>query len=528
MNLFESKEKAEDELECIIWEQFNDVLTESEMKKDLEEYSDDTEQNALLRYILQKGYDKQVDERNVGILLKTDLQDLKNKNHKEGYDLEKKIRDIYYKADPSFIMTPTKLHRIFDGMDMNYKPEFYEFFKNNMTEILNNQMKQNEMSKIQNQWDDIVAANLGQRITFDKCEKFLYTKKYKNIEFGEIAKFSSNCGYSQEEFERVQEIYREQLKRKESSIPQIEGKCKDSAYTYKVLRLDDPTAIFVGEITDCCQAIDNAGESCMIHSTTSPNGRVLIVQDESGKVLAQSWLWRNKNVICFDNIEAVKKDSDNKKVVSKEVLKVVKEAAKVFVETDKKGMVKFEKEEMSKLEKEKGSMSNDEYKNKVAELKKKIKGQQLNKVTVGIGYTDVDLSNLEFDDENKYPEEKVSYIADSRKQLILYKDDSIEHEDSGEDIKTITSLYSDNEKSKKVINLDTSEIEYIGVYEENELDDEYEEDIKNEQEIIDNEDGYIDMGDIETVINHPQDRAKARKALENIKEYLKTREGIEI
>ena len=113
------------------------------------------------------------------------------------------------------------------------------------------------------------------------------------------------------------------------------------------------------------------------------------------------------------------------------------------------------------------------------------------------------------------------------KKRLIYKDSSVEHEDSDDDIKTITSLYSDNEKSKKVINLDTSEIEYSGSYEEDELD-EYEEDIENEEEMTDIEDGYIDMGDIETVINHPQDRAKARQALENIKEYLKTREGIEI
>ena len=527
LSLFESKDKADEELDYIVYDELDGAeLSESQMKKKLEELSDETHINAVLNYVLKKGYEKQIDEKNVGILLKTDLQELKNKNHKEGYELEKKIRDIYYKADPSFMMTPTKLHRIFDGMDMKYKPEFYEFFKNNMTEILKNQMKQNEISKIQNQWDEIVQANLGQRITFDKCEKFLYEKRYKNVEFVEISKLSSNCGYSQEQFEEVQNIYREQLKRKESSIPQIEGKCKGSEYTYKVLRLDDPTAIFVGELTDCCQAIDNAGESCMRHSTTSPNGRVLIVQDKTGKVLSQSWLWRNKNVICFDNIEAVQKDSDNKKVVSTEILKAVKQAAKDFVEADKIGITKYEKEKIEEIEKEKDSISKQEYDEKIANLKKEIKGQQLNKVTVGVGYTDISLSGLKTDDENKYPEENVAYIADSRSQLILYEDTSIEHEDSGDDVKTITSLYSDNEKSKKVINIDTSEIEYVGTYEEDELDDEYEENIENE--MIDIEDGYIDLGDIETVINHPQDRAKARQALENIKEYLKTMEGKEI
>ena len=99
-----------------------------------------------------------------------------------------------------------------------------------------------------------------------------------------------------------------------------------------------------------------------------------------------------------------------------------------------------------------------------------------------------------------------------------------------DDIKTITSLYSDNEKSKKLINLDTSEIEYFDMYEEDELDEEFEEEFEEDivNEMQDFEDGYIDMGDIETVINHPQERAKARQALENIKEYLKAREGNEI
>ena len=185
------------------------------------------------------------------------------------------------------------------------------------------------------------------------------------------------------------------------------------------------------------------------------------------------------------------------------------------------------KEEISKLEEEKDNMTDEEYEKKVAELSKKIRGQQLNKVTVGIGNTDIDISKLKHDNENKYPEEKVEYISDSRIQLVLYEDGSVEHEDSDDDIKTITSLYSDNEKSKKLINLDTSEIEYIGAYIEDELD-EYEEDFENTDGMIDFEEGYIDMGEIETVINHPQERAKARQALENIKDYLKAREGMEI
>lgn len=516
VNLFESVEEAKWGIEEIEYEILRTELSEKDMKKLMEKYSENIDRNSFLRYVLMTGYDKQVDEVNIDIILKTDLQELKNKNKKEGYALESKIRQIYYEANPDFMMTPEKLHKIFDGMDMVYKPEFYEFLKNNLATILQEPKKQLEISKIQKNWYDIVQANLGQKITFEKCENYIYGKWYNNVEYPEISKLSANCGYSQKDFETAQDIYKRQLERKESSIPQVEGKNGNSEYTYKVLRLDDPTAIFVGELTYCCQAVGNAGESCMIHSATSPNGRVLIVEDKNGKVLSQSWIWRNKNVICFDNIEAVEKDSNNKKIVSSEILETVKKAAKAFVEADKVGMARYEKTRIEELnnEKENGEITEEEYEEKISAVKKIVKGQQLSRVTVGIGYTNIDLSGLKKDSENRYPEEEVEYIDDSRKQLILYEDESVEHEDT--DINTV-SLYSDDDKTTNVIDVDTSEFNYD---EENEYDEEF----NNNEEQEENDDGYIDLGDITTVINHPQNRAKARKALENIKKYLKTKD----
>ena len=86
--------------------------------------------------------------------------------------------------------------------------------------------------------------------------KIIYNHAYKNVgqDELEIVKLSSNSGYSQKDFEKVQKIFNDQKQRMQSSIPQIEKKDKKTGYSYKVLRLDDPTAIFVGELTDCCQA----------------------------------------------------------------------------------------------------------------------------------------------------------------------------------------------------------------------------------------------------------------------------------
>lgn len=46
----------------------------------------------------------------------------------------------------------------------------------------------------------------------------------------------------------------------------------------------------------------------------------------------------------------------------------------------------------------------------IKKIKTIIKGQRLTRVTVGVGYTDVDLKGLKPDSENKYPEENVEYI----------------------------------------------------------------------------------------------------------------------
>ena len=518
INLFGSKEQAE-----LLIEGLADRYSDEEMKQainllETDEQIDDNYKK-VMSYIYKNGYDKIEEQKGYLVKLAKDIQQEKIRDKKVGNILEDKIRKFYYEHDSKLIMSPQKLHRIFDGMDMKYKPGFYEFFKDNYEQILGDEKKQSELSKIQRQWDKIVEANLGQKINFEKCESYIYNHKYENVAEDEleIAKLSSNCGYSQEDFEKVQAIFRAQKERTKSSIPQIEKKDEKTGYTYKVLRLDDPTAIFVGELTDCCQALGDVGESCMKHSVTSPNGRVLVVQDENGKILSQSWIWRNKNTLCFDNIEAVAKDSNNKKIISSNLLSVIKGAAKDFVETDKIEMQKWQEAKLKELEEERksGKIDEQKYSQEKDRVRRTVEGQQLTKVTVGIGYTDVDLSGLKTDNENKYPEEHVDYIHDSRTQLILYEDTSIAHKENEE--KTV-AMYSDNENSSKLIDVDTSEINV-----DDELDDdwEYEDDYDEyDYEEDEQDNATIDLEDIKTAIKYAQDREEARAALQNIEKWL--------
>ena len=258
----------------------------------------------------------------------------------------------------------------------------------------------------------------------------------------------------------------------------------------------------------------------MRHSVTSTNGRILVVQDGEGKILSQSWTWRNKNTICLDNIEAVQKDSQNKKIISSNLLSVIQEAAKDFVETDKVGMQKWREAQLSKLEQEKanGSISEQEYNESKAKIEQVVQSQQLTKVTVGIGYTDVDLSGLKADNENKYPEESVAYISDSRKQLVLYEDQSIQHKDNN--ARTV-AMYRDDENSTKLIQVDTSEIERS-------QEDEYEDDDEiDEYDGYNDEDGEIKLNDIRNAVRYAQNRQEAREALQNNEKQLEEN-GIEI
>ena len=89
--------------------------------------------------------------------------------------------------------------------------------------------------------------------------------------------------------------------REYSSIPKVEGQLGD--FTYEILDLDDPKAVAVGYLSHCCFVVRGISYSSLKHSMKSKNGRTFVVYYK-GKFLAQSWVWRNGDVVCFDSVEA--------------------------------------------------------------------------------------------------------------------------------------------------------------------------------------------------------------------------------
>lgn len=251
-----------------------------------------------------------------------------------------------------------------------------------MEKILNNPDYISLISRIQKQFSEIKAMNSNRTLTLDLAISYVQANKYSSINIGNerVAEISAIAGYTQEDFLKLQEIYNYGKQRTFSSIPRIEQCIQKGSgmYTYETLRLDDPLAMAIGTLTDCCQELNNCAEICMEHSMVDKNGRIFVIRDEQGNIVAQSWVWRNKDVLCFDNIEIPDKafartikdhPEIGRKGFTDEIFEIYNLAAQDLMEEDEK---KY-KELL-----ECGKITQDQY-----------DGLRLGKITVGLGYNDI-------------------------------------------------------------------------------------------------------------------------------------------
>ena len=329
------------------------------------------------------------------------------------------IRNIIEMYPDAPIITPEKAHQLFGGFDLKYDAEFREFLLANMGEILENPAYGSFVASIQKQFSEIKSINSNRVLTWDLAMSYIQTKKYVGVNAGNerVAEISSIAGYTQNNFETLQQIYNYGKQRTFSSIPRIEN--KNGTYTYEMLRLDDPLAMAIGTLTDCCQELGNCAEVCMEHSMVDKNGRVFVVYDKLGNIVAQSWVWRNKDVLCFDNIEipdkafarAIRENPElGRKGFTDQIFQIYKQAAQNLIESDEV--------EYKKLLDE-GKITQEQY-----------DGLRLGKVTVGLGYNDIaeSLKQNSFADNNVsrplHFEEPVKlsrglYTNDSMTQYVL-------------------------------------------------------------------------------------------------------------
>ncbi len=82
---------------------------------------------------------------------------------------------------------------------------------------------------------------------------------------------------------------------------------EQGAYRIRMLKADDLVNFSVAytENTHCCQHLSGAGESCVWKYTTDPFAACVVVEDKSGQIQAQGFVWTDeaKDLFVFDNIE---------------------------------------------------------------------------------------------------------------------------------------------------------------------------------------------------------------------------------
>lgn len=335
-------------------------------------------------------------------------------NSQQNKNIVQTLRSIMEDSNVSTILTADKAHKLFGAFIMKYDPDFRDFILKNMDTILSSDEYISYISSMQKQWSEIRAINSNLVLTLDLAMAYVKSNSYTDVQTGNtiLAEKVSERGYNQQDFERLQQIYNYSKMRVFSTIPRVHFETEE--YICEMIRLDDPMALVIGKLTDCCQELGNAAESCMTHSAVDKTGRIFYIRDKEGRPIAQSWVWRNQNVLCFDNIEIPEKAFTNatRKGISREQF-----TDTIYALYQRAGQELMEKDEV-KFRKllEEGKIPEEQY-----------EALKLGKVTVGTGYNDIkeSLGRNAVRDSSKLVE-PLPYTSPIDQSHYLYDHDHLE------------------------------------------------------------------------------------------------------
>jgi len=172
-----------------------------------------------------------------------------------------------------------------------------------------------EIIKGAQKWEEIENDYGIPRNLVEYRKSIAKTLKYKAELVGEmeyeIVDISAGLKLDQWEFERFLWAYRGISKKEFETIPNID--IRENGYRMRKLGSDDPRGLVLGLLTNCCQHLSGAGKDCAYHGMESGYSAFFVIE-KSGSIIAQSWVWRDQEAICFDSIEAL--DHNYAKVIA--------------------------------------------------------------------------------------------------------------------------------------------------------------------------------------------------------------------
>jgi len=299
--------------------------------------------------------------------------------------------EILDKIGSTQILTYEKAEKMFSAMKPPFSLNFALWFKYNKEEIMRTPEIYLKLPYIHNKFETSILkeqstlTRLKNRRLSGQDVLKIYNKSQKN-EYNtrpgneELEYQAAAVDMSSDRYDIAQDIFEITKKRERSYIPQLEADGK--RYRGRILRADDPMNILEGDATDCCQRVDDEGQGSMEHGATENTGRIFVIEeiDENGNVgeiVAQSWVWRNNDTLCFDNIEIPEsllgslKGGRSEEDISRqiEILEIYRNCAKQAIEKDKRLFDKLLKQ---------GKITQEQY----GELR-------LRNVTIGTGLGDL-------------------------------------------------------------------------------------------------------------------------------------------
>lgn len=271
--------------------------------------------------------------------------------------------------------------------------------------------------------------------------------------------------------QKAKDWYQIMRERQYSSIPKVEGDIAE--YEYEMLDLDNPLALAVGYITRCCFLIDGLSRESLYHSISNKNGRTFVVRKD-GELVAQSWVWRNGNVLCFDNVETRGNYSQDI------LLEVYQKASEELIELS------------NQSENETESLKVITYgtsESRMSRPKKTFEGT-LPKVLENVGYSDA-----------KYEQ---CILAERKHKSLYYGDVVARYEDPRPKIREFKDIASMSDKEIADLNRELDAIEYSKTGKTRETN------VRNCRYVVCSKDWYITIGNdgkVTTQILKKDDRA---------------------
>ena len=311
-----------------------------------------------------------------------------------------------YDSSPQAI--GAEIHRRFSGLVLKgaYNPDFAKFFMRYYHENPDFMMfniddhEQDYLCKAHNNFA-LIQSMFPNRVVSGNTKRDLLSPqflaehcdivKYNNIDKGNeaLAMLVGRYGYSQDQFDQMQGIYNVAKGLKDKYVIQADRAKAENGISFRVLEKDDPLGFVLGDITNCCQRIGDAGGSCVDDGYRNPNAGFLVfeeeIKDENGQptgeyqILAQAYIWydpENKTV-CYDNIE-----------IPTKILKALREGKQLSTEGLMKSLTESADAIMSAMNRN---------------------GVEVKKVTTGQGYND-----LREELEKEYGAPERSQIAQHR------------------------------------------------------------------------------------------------------------------